>query len=75
MFINYEHMLHLIRKNSVRININDPNISFFDRNTFSSVENMHKYTTEMTNENNLQRQDRNRYTLRHYFSEESSTTV
>lgn len=36
---------------------------------------MHKYTTEMTNENNLQRQDRNRYTLRHYFSEESSTTV
>lgn len=39
------------------------------------VENMHKYTTEMTNENNLQRQDRNRYTLRHYFSEESSTTV
>jgi hypothetical protein len=36
---------------------------------------MHKYTTEIISENNLARQDRNRYTLRHYFSEESSTSV
>jgi len=36
---------------------------------------MHKYTTEIISENNLARQDRNRYTLRHYFSDESSTSV
>jgi len=33
---------------------------------------MHKYTTEVT-ENALSRQNRNRYTLRHYFSEESNS--
>jgi hypothetical protein len=36
---------------------------------------MHKYTTEIISENNLARQNRNHYTLRHYFSEESSTSV
>jgi len=38
------------------------------------VENMHKYTTELTNET-LRRQERHRYTLRQYFSEDSSTTT
>ncbi|CAF1320835.1 unnamed protein product [Adineta ricciae] len=35
------------------------------------VENMHKYTSEITMDN-LQRQERNRYTLRRYFNEEPS---
>jgi len=35
---------------------------------------MHKYTTEITTDN-IQRHDRNRYTLRHYFSEDSSGSV
>ncbi|UJR28304.1 hypothetical protein I4U23_009549 [Adineta vaga] len=38
------------------------------------VENMHKYTTEITMDN-LQRQERNRYTLRRYFNEEPSGAV
>jgi hypothetical protein len=38
------------------------------------VENMHKYTTEITTDN-ISRENRNHYTLRHYFSEESTTST
>ncbi|CAF0817326.1 unnamed protein product [Rotaria sp. Silwood1] len=39
------------------------------------VENMHKYTNEITIDNNSRRYQANRYTLRDYFSEESSTSA
>jgi len=39
------------------------------------VDNMHKYTTELAAENDLERNDRHRYTLRQYFDEESTASV
>lgn len=36
---------------------------------------MHKYTIEIGSENHLSRVERNNYTLRHYFNEESTTSV
>jgi hypothetical protein len=47
---------------------------FYLKSPFFLVENMQKYTTDLMDGNNL-RADRNRYTLRHYFSEESSASV
>jgi len=42
---------------------------------FVLVDNMHKYTNEISSENNIARAERNRYTFRHYFNEESTTSV
>lgn len=43
---------------------------------FILVDNMHKYTNEVASENNIAaRAARNRYTFRHYFNEESTTSV
>jgi hypothetical protein len=75
MFINYGRTLHLIQKNLVYILFKNKILFLYNFGLlFLLVENMHKYTTEITTDN-IQRQDRNRYTLRHYFSEESSGSV
>ena len=69
-------MRHRTRKNSVRRGCSSAGCRHeCDRLLLCSVDNMHKYTIELTAENDQVVHERNRYTLRQFFNVDSSASV